>query len=169
MDEKEDRGSLAAWALRHHHRRIYRYLLRKTGDPGRAEELTQEVFADAVPALERFRQGQTPVLALLQTIAKRRFADDARREARASSVSLDALAEEPRAPEHDPALAAALARAILHLPAGQSSVAAMKLIQGRSFAEIAHELAITEDACKKRFLRALRSLRAEFTQEGFEP
>ena len=44
---------LAEQAFRRHHAQIYRYLRRRTGDPDRAEDLAQEVFADAAAALSR--------------------------------------------------------------------------------------------------------------------
>ena len=44
---------LAELAFRRHHAQIYRYLRRKTGDADRAEDLAQQVFADAAAALAR--------------------------------------------------------------------------------------------------------------------
>jgi Sigma-70 region 2 len=72
---------LAEYAFRHHHAQIYRYLRRKTGDHDQAEELTQEVFADAAITLSRMDCRPASVLALLYTIAQRRFADEVRRPA----------------------------------------------------------------------------------------
>jgi DNA-directed RNA polymerase specialized sigma24 family protein len=46
-----------------------------------AEELTQEVFADAAITLSRMDCRPASVLALLYTIAQRRFADEVRRPA----------------------------------------------------------------------------------------
>ena len=80
---------LAELAFRRHHAQIYRYLRRRTGDPYRAEDLAQEVFADAAVALSR---GERPssMLAWLYTIAQRRFADEARRRSRSpAGVRLD--------------------------------------------------------------------------------
>jgi hypothetical protein len=72
---------LAEYAFRHHQAQIYRYLRRKTGDHDQAEELTQEVFADAAITLSRMDCRPASVLALLYTIAQRRFADEVRRPA----------------------------------------------------------------------------------------
>ena len=61
---------LAEHAFRHHHAQIYRYLRRKTGNHDEAEELTQEVFADAAITLSRMDCRPASVLALLYTIAR---------------------------------------------------------------------------------------------------
>lgn len=169
VDEKLVEDDLAEWAFRRHYGQVYRYLLRRSADRQQAEELTQEVFADAASALQRFRPGATPVLALLYTLAQRRFADAARRNARTSLVPVDEVVGELVARDYDAALADAIRRAIGRLPRQQAVVVTMKLVHGCSFAEIAAELAVSEEACKKRFVRALAVLRRELAQEGFEP
>lgn len=172
MDEHErERADLAGWAFREHYGSIYRYLRRKTGNPDRAEELAQQVFADAASALRSFHPGPTPVLALLYTFAQRRFADSARRDGRAriAPVPLDDLAEELAELEHDQTLTAALCRALECLPREQGIVVTMKLVQGCRFAEIARRLGVSEVACKKRFQRGLEALRRTLEEEGFEP
>jgi DNA-directed RNA polymerase specialized sigma24 family protein len=45
----------------------------------------------------------------------------------------------------------------------------LKLIEGHSFADIAHRLDTTEAACKMRLVRALEALRAELEKEGITP
>ena len=72
-------GSAEA-AFRRHYGDVYRYLRRRTGDHHEAEELTQRVFADAAASLDG---AETP-LAWLYTVARRRFADQARRSGRPS-------------------------------------------------------------------------------------
>lgn len=68
---------LADLAFRRHHAQIVRYLSRKTGDPDRAEDLAQEVFLDATIALAGLEPAMVSLPALLHTIARRRFIDDA--------------------------------------------------------------------------------------------
>ena len=60
---------LAEQAFRRHHAQIYRYLRRRTGDPDRAEDLAQEVFADAAAALSRGDWEPDSMIAWLYTIA----------------------------------------------------------------------------------------------------
>ena len=69
-------NDVAEQAFRRHYGQVYRYLRRRTGDHHRAEDLTQQVFADAVVSL---RETESPTLAWLYTVAQRRFADEARR------------------------------------------------------------------------------------------
>jgi len=149
---------------------MYRYLRCKTGSADEAEELAAEVFADAVSALRDFKPGETPVLALLYTLARRRFADAARRRGRGSlqSLSLGEAADALVEPERDEALTQALQHALGRLPPELGVVVAMKLVQGRRFAEIARDLGVSEAACRKRFERGMRALRAALAEEGLE-
>ena len=158
--------SLADSAFRRHYGEIYRFLRRRTGDPDRAEELTQRVFADAVVALDSV-EAPGEVLPLLYTVARRRFADEARRRARFRTVAFDT--EREADVEHGPTVARAIAAALAALPERQRAVVIAKLVQGRSFAEIASTAGASEDACKMRFARGLRAMRAHLRAEGIEP
>jgi RNA polymerase sigma-70 factor, ECF subfamily len=161
---------LAEMAFRRHHAQIYRYLQRRTGDPDRAEDLAQEVFADATAALLRADFQPRSMLAWLYTIAQRRFADDTRRRVRAPDrlPSDDGLDELP-APESDIELDGALGAAIASLPPGQREVITMKLLRGSSFREVAAAVGVSEAAAKMRFQRALSVLRAGLEQRGITP
>jgi DNA-directed RNA polymerase specialized sigma24 family protein len=66
-------------------------------------------------------------------------------------------------------VAVALRAALTALPATQREVVVLRLVEGRSFAEIAERLGATEAACKMRFLRGLASVRDVFEKEGIEP
>lgn len=171
MDEDRKPPDLAEAAFQAHYQHVYRFLLRRTGSAERAEELAQQVFADAAVALRGFRVGPPPVLALLYTLAERRFADAARRQASAPAVrgAIEDLAEVLPAVEHDELLGAALRRALGQLPDDLRLVATMKLVQGCSFAEIGRCVGVNEVACRKRFQRALEMLRTLLEQEGCDP
>jgi len=95
-----------------------------------------------------------------------------------SAASRTRLAERrrraPRCPpadsrEYGPDVAAALSRALLHLPEAQREVAVLKLVRGARFAEIGEMLGVSEGAAKMRFVRALEALRLELEQEGVAP
>lgn len=45
----------------------------------------------------------------------------------------------------------------------------MKVFEGRPFAEIASRVGASEGACKMRFSRGIRTLRALLEEEGIEP
>ncbi len=162
--------ALAERTVRHHQAQVYRYLRRRTGSADQAEELTQEVFADAAAALARLPSPPTEMLAWLYTIAQRRFIDQARcKQRRATVVPLDEVAEVLPAHEHHPGTLDALRAALQRLPDAQRQVVQMKLFEGRSFSEIAGRLGTTEAATKMRFGRALRGLRADLEQQGIGP
>jgi RNA polymerase sigma-70 factor (ECF subfamily) len=158
------------WAFRHHKTEIYRYLRRRTGTPERAEELTQEVFADAAQAFSRLTLDRSHVLALLYAIAKRRVVDESRRWARrGESVPLELVAEPAASPVPRSDTARVIKEAVLSLRPEQREVLVMKLLEGRSFAEIASRLGTTEGACKMRLRRALEHVRHELVEVGIEP
>ncbi len=157
-------NDVAERAFRRHYGQVYRYVRRRTRDHDRAEELTQQVFADAAAGLKA--EHASPTLAWLYTVARRRFADEVRRAARAELV---ALAPEAAAREYGPDVTSELTAAMASLPGGQRDVVVLKLLRGLRFAEIAETLGVTEEAAKMRFVRALQSLRAELEQRGVTP
>jgi RNA polymerase sigma-70 factor (ECF subfamily) len=158
---------LAELAFRRHHAQIYRYLRRRTGDADRAEDLPQEVFADAAAALGNGDWQPASMLAWLHTIAQRRFADEARRRRYpASGILADDVLEDVPAPEYGEDLARALLDALSRLSPGQRQVVVMKLLRGSSFSDIASMLGVTEPAAKMRFQRALAALRRDLEQQG---
>jgi len=158
-------NDVAERAFRRHYGHVYRYVRRRTGDHHRAEELTQQVFADAAASL---RDAESPPLAWLYTVAKRRFADEARRRARGEPLALEAV---PRVESRDYGrdVGAALRRGLARLPAGQEQVVVLKLLRGLRFAEIGELVGVSEDAAKMRFVRALEALRSELEEGGIEP
>jgi RNA polymerase sigma-70 factor (ECF subfamily) len=157
-------------AFRQHRTEIYRYLRRRTTSIDQAEELTQQVFADAALTLSRMTARPGSVLALLYTIARRRVADEARRyNQHGQHVPLDELDDEPAAPDPANDVAHALHDAIALLPSEQPRVVCLKLIEGCSFAEIASLIGISEAAAKMRFQRGLAALRQELERQGIHP
>jgi RNA polymerase sigma factor (sigma-70 family) len=165
LREKQGVNDVAEQAFRRHYGQVYRYVRRRTLDHHRAEELTQQVFADAAASLD---DRGSPPLAWLYTVAKRRFADEARRNARAGTATLVPLAAGDLR-DYGPDLAASLSDALARLPEGQRDVVVLKLLRGARFAEIGRLLGVTEDAAKMRFVRALEALRDELEQGGIEP
>src|SRR5438094_4038993 len=115
-------------AFRLHRTEIYRYLRRRTKSADQAEELTQQVFADAAITLSRMDAGPGSVLGLLYTIARRRFAYEARRNRHyGEHVPLDDVGDELPAPEYGSELGHAIREAIAQLPAEQRRVVCLKL------------------------------------------
>jgi RNA polymerase sigma factor (sigma-70 family) len=95
--------------------------------------------------------------------------DEARRR-RLETVPLDVVRETASADDgYGNLVADALDGALSRLTAPQRTVIVLRLLEGRSFAEIGARLGLTEPACRVRFMRALRQLRAEFEKEGLAP
>jgi RNA polymerase sigma-70 factor (ECF subfamily) len=159
----------AGGAFRRHYEQVYRFLRRRTGDDALAEELAQSVFADAAAQLRHLEHEGPPVLAWLYTVARRRLADHVRRASRADLGPLEDVAAADAAANYGTDVARALTYAIGELPEGQQRVVVMKLLEGRSFREIAARVGATEAACKMRFSRGLEALRAELERQGVEP
>jgi RNA polymerase sigma-70 factor, ECF subfamily len=153
-------NDLADDAFRRHYAEIYRFVRRRTGDHHRAEELTQQVFADAAAAL---RADGRPPLAWLYAVARRRFADFARRSAR-EPLGLGA----PAAAEYGPRVIEALRAALERLPDAQREVVVLKLWRGAAFAEIAERVGVSDEAARMRFSRGLAALRTALIEEGIE-
>ena len=159
-------NGVAEGAFRRHYGHVYGYLRRRLGDHERAEELTQDVFAAAASALPEERPGDPPVLAWLYTLARRRFADEARRRGRERRIS--SLLKPSATPDYTP-VAGALREALAALPGGQAQVVVLKLVRGLTFAEIGEQVGLTESAAKMRFVRGLEQLRADLSERGIEP
>jgi RNA polymerase sigma-70 factor (ECF subfamily) len=156
--------------LRERYGEIYRYVRRRSYSAADAEEVTQEVFADAARALGS-SAGEAPPLPWLYTVAQNRLIDRARRTARRREVLGDARLEavaDPL-PAYGSEVTGALRTGIARLPRLQQEVVVMKLVHGRSFAEIAAALDAGEGACRMRFLRGLEQLRTFLEEQEVTP
>ena len=157
--------------LRGRYREIYRYVRRRSFSAADAEDVTQEVFADAARALGGLAPGDAPPLPWLYTVAQNRLIDRARRTARRREVLGDARLEavaDPL-PAYGSDVGGALRAGIARLPRQQREVVVMKLVHGRSFAEIAATLDAGEGACRMRFVRGLEQLRTFLREQEVTP
>jgi RNA polymerase sigma-70 factor (ECF subfamily) len=136
---------------------VYRFLLRRTRDHHEAEDLTQEAFADAAAALSR-STAPTSMRGWLFAVAERRAVDEHRRRQRAARV-VDMLLALPGAVDEDEGGDAEAA--LRKLPPAQRQIIALRIVEGRTYGEIARTLGCNEAACKMRLSRALRRLRNE--------
>lgn len=152
-------AQVIAQAFVRHRLDVYRFLLRRTRDHHEAEELTQQVFADAAASMSR---GGAPrsLQGWLYAVAERRLVDELRRRARDAQIA-SLLAGEVDAVSTRPTQAAAVADAVAQLPDAQRRVVVMRVVEGRSHRDIARTLGCDEAACKMRLSRALRRLRNE--------
>jgi RNA polymerase sigma-70 factor (ECF subfamily) len=162
---------VAAQGLRRHYDLVLRYVRRRSRSQSDAEDITQEVFADAAASVGRHASlTEQQTLAWLFTVAQRRLVDEARRQARRGEhveLPFD-LAPTPPS-EYGPGVVAEIAHALRELPAPQRQVVVMKIFDGLSFAEIGARVGITEAAAKMRCVRGLESMRSMLRREGIQP
>jgi RNA polymerase sigma-70 factor (ECF subfamily) len=161
--------SEAAVAYRAHFGEVYRFLLRRSRNHHVAEELAQQVFAEAAVALSAAETQPHTLVGWLYRVAERRFVDEIRRRRRLELTSFDtAVAPIETFPGYGRAVAKALRAGIDQLPQGQRVVVIRHLLEERPYSDIAHELGITEQACKMRFSRAMKQLRTFLIEWGLE-
>lgn len=168
MDTSQYPDAAAALAFEQFGGRVYRFLLRKSRNHHDAEDLTQRVFLEATEALRNQELEPGSMLAWLFTVARRRFIDEIRRRQLAVGI-LGLVPEAGPDNAYGSQTAASLREAIRRLPRDQQLVLVMKVIQGRSYAEVAAELDITVEACRMRLSRAVAALRLDLEREGFGP
>jgi RNA polymerase sigma-70 factor (ECF subfamily) len=162
---------VAEQAFRQHYRRVYHYLRRRGRTHGDAEDITQQVFLDAVRALDTFHGEDRKVLSWLYVVAERRLRDEIRRSRRRLTPAAEkapAIVSTP-ASTYGSATARVLRTGIAQLPDGQQRVVVLKLLHGLSFDEIGRQLAVSEAACKMRFFRGLEGLRTFLEEEDYTP
>lgn len=146
------------------------FFTRRILDPETALELTAETFAQALAGWNRLR-ARTPdaVQAWLYTIANRQLARYLRRGYADRRMRNRLGIETPAADDDEIAriheLAATrqlreqLAASVARLPADQRHALHLRIVEERSYLEIAIALQITEQTARARVSRALRSLR----------
>jgi RNA polymerase sigma-70 factor (ECF subfamily) len=142
--------------------RIYRHLYYRVGRAEDAEDLTQQVFLQAWRALGRYRQGTTPFVAWLFTIAHNTVISFYRRNK--GAFSLDDLAEhaspdgveEPTETrlEHERAR-----QAMARLKPEQQLVLSMRFLESLDYRDIGAALGKSEGNVRVIQHRALHDLR----------
>ena len=146
-----------------HVREVLGYMMRRTGDPEAAADLTAETFAAAIVARRRFRPGVAPAGAWLLTIAHRKLVDYQRRGFAEERARRRLAMERRPLAEEDTALIRALGEEVLgrwqELPAEQRTAIQARVLDERPYPEIASELGTSETAVRMRVSRGLASLR----------
>lgn len=160
---RAQQGETAAFEqlYREHVGRIHALCLRLSGDPGRAEELTQDVFVRAWEKLGTF-QGKSAFGTWLHRLAVNLVLGDKRSEAvrvhRIFGTDEPEKFERPgRAP--DPGRGMDLERAIATLPPGARTVFVLHDVEGYRHEEIARMQGSAVGTSKAQLHRARRLLR----------
>ena len=145
-----------------HFDRIYAYVVRRVRDRVAAQDLTAEVFQQALANIGRFEWRGVPFIAWLYRIASNAIADHFQRSARHTSAEPE---EGPASDEIDRIeQRAMLYRSVGRLPAEQRRVIVMRFAEEKSIREIAGELGKSEGAIKQLQFRGIQNLRAQLGQ-----
>ena len=145
----------------HNFERIYAFVARRVGNREEAEDLTSEVFQQALANLNKFEWRGVPFAAWLYRIAANAIADRWRREARERTGPADEDPATDSASAEEVECRAALFRMVRTLPADQRRVIEMRFAEEKSVREIARALRRTEGAVRQLQFRGLEKLRAQ--------
>lgn len=135
--------------------RVYAYIARRVRDRATAEDLTSEVFGEALAGIAKFEWQGVPFIAWLLRIASRALADHYARSGR------DIFDGKP--PEADPAdleRSAMLHQLVDRLPEAQYQVIHLRFVEQKSIRDIAEALGRSEGAVKQLQFRAVETLRS---------
>ena len=144
--------------------RVYAYVSRRLTDRSAVEDVTAEVFRQALANLGQFEWRGSPFVAWLVRIAANAVTDHWRRVSREQPML---EADGPESAPSDPASIdaverrALLFRLVRSLPADQRRVIEMRFAQDKGVREIARELNRSEGAVKQLQFRAIQNLRAQ--------
>jgi RNA polymerase sigma-70 factor (ECF subfamily) len=138
--------------------RVYAYVVRRVGHRHHAEDLTADVFREALAGIGNFEWRGVPFAAWLMGIAARVVADYWKRCGRETGNPANPLeAAYPAEIEQSTILFELVRR----LPEAQFRVIHMRFVEQKGIREIAQALGRSEGAVKQLQLRAIESLRAQ--------
>jgi RNA polymerase sigma-70 factor (ECF subfamily) len=142
--------------------RVYAYIVRRVGNRAETEDLTSEVFHQALANLKRFEWRGIPFTAWLFRIAANLISDRWRRSGREVTDESDAIGSAQVSPVEieEVERKATLFRLVDTLPSEQRRVVVLRFVEQKSIKEVAREIRKTEGAVKQLQFRALSSLRA---------
>ena len=141
--------------------RVYAYIVKRVRDRAESEDLTADVFQQALANLKRFEWRGIPFVAWLYRIAANLISDRWQRSGRevADDSEIESAQASPAEIE-EVERRATLYRLVDTLPAEQKRVVVMRFVEEKSIKEVAREIRKTEGAVKQLQFRALSSLRA---------
>jgi RNA polymerase sigma-70 factor, ECF subfamily len=141
--------------------RVYAYIVKRIRDRADTEDLTAEVFQQALANLKRFEWRGIPFAAWLFRIAANLISDRWQRSGRevTDDASIESAQVSPTEIE-EVERRATLFRLVDTLPAEQRRVVILRFVEQKSIKEVAREIRKTDGAVKQLQFRALTNLRA---------
>lgn len=140
--------------------RVYAFVLRRVGDRHEAEDLTSEVFHQALRNIGKFEWRGIPFAAWLYRIAANEIANNASSAARGRRLEPD---DPPESFPEEVESRARLFRLVETLPPDQRRVINLRFVEERSIREIAREIQRSEGAVKQLQFRGLQNLRLKMS------
>jgi RNA polymerase sigma factor (sigma-70 family) len=154
-----------------HERLVLGFFMRRTRDPELAADLAAETFAAALVGARRYRPGPDPALAWLFGIARNKWLhacrrgavdDRARRRLRMEPLVLD----DEDLERIDRTAATEWATDLLsELPADQAEAVRERVVEERSYEQIAAAMRCSPSVVRKRVSRGLAAMRAAVKEE----
>ena len=145
--------------------RVYAFVARRVNDRDEAQDITAEVFHQALKNLGRFQWRGVPFAAWLLRIAANALSDRWQRAARGVEVQAeDQLEEQAESSSGNTAEVerhAMLFQLVDRLPEDQRLVIVRRFVDQKSVHEIAQELGRSDGAVKQLQFRALETLRGQ--------
>jgi RNA polymerase sigma-70 factor, ECF subfamily len=156
----------AAWAelFEQHHRLVYRTVRALVNDRAVAEDLTGQVFLEALEGIGRYRDRGKPFSAWLLTIARHRSVDWLRKQKRERQVFEQERHLSQDTASADPTIDAM--QVLEHLTSEQREVVLLRFVEERSLEDVAALTNRSVGAVKSLQHRALTNLRDVL---GIEP
>lgn len=142
--------------------RVYAFVARRVHNREEAEDITAEVFHEALRSLGRFQWRGAPFAAWLLRIAANTLADRWQRAARTANAAMCELPDhEIPSVQPDSERRAMLYQLVETLPPDQRLVILRRFVDQKPVREIAEELGRSEGAIKQLQFRALETLRSK--------
>jgi RNA polymerase sigma-70 factor (ECF subfamily) len=139
--------------------RVYAFVARRVRDRDEAEDVTAEVFHEALRNLGRFQWRGVPFAAWLMRIAANTLADRWQRAGQHGVLAVDDIAGADISVQAEAERRAMLAQLVDRLPPDQRLVIVRRFVDQKNVREIAQELGRSEGAIKQLQFRALETLR----------
>jgi RNA polymerase sigma factor (sigma-70 family) len=150
---------------------VLRWSLRQTGNREVAADLTSEVFAAALIGSPRYRPQRGPVGAWLLGIAKNKLRESQRRkrveDSARRALRLEPIALTDAALDRVDDLASIdgdVAELVEALPEEQRDAIMRRVVDERTYEDIADELCCSPSVVRQRVSRGLRSLRSKLEE-----
>jgi RNA polymerase sigma-70 factor (ECF subfamily) len=142
--------------------RVYAFVVKRVQDRAESEDVTSEVFHQALANLKRFEWRGIPFAAWLFRIAANLISDRWHRSGRETTdePGVIEMAQVSPVEIEDVERRATLFRLVDTLPAEQKRVVVLRFVEQKSIKEVAKEVRKTEGAVKQLQFRALSTLRA---------